>query len=159
MYKLREVYTMFCEEHGTIVGFSTFCNLHPVNVFVSHSTPHDMCLCQTHENFISLANALLPPPYNQQWIDENAVCQFDEGCMLSHCTTCKDGTKLKEAIQGKQKSDHEVEMFQWQKVTVDDRLKKVKLIMPIDDAVEPILDALPGFLRHVYVKRCQEVAY
>ena len=31
--------------------------------------------------------------------------------------------------------------------------------MPIDDAVESILDALPGFLRHVYVKRCQEVAY
>ena len=35
----------------------------------------------------------------------------------------------------------------------------MKLIMPIDDAVESILDALPGFLRHVYVKRCQEVAY
>ena len=84
--------------------------------------------------------------------------QFDEGCMLSHYTTCKDGTKLKEAIQGKQESDDEVEMFQWQ-VTVDDRLKKVKLIMPIDDAVESILDALPGFLRHVYVKWCQGVAY
>ena len=66
---------------------------------------------------------------------------------------------MKEAIQGKQESDDEVEVFRWQKVTVDDRLKKVKLIMPIDDAVESILDALPGFLRHVYVKRCQEVAY
>ena len=58
--------------------------------------------------------------------------------MLSRCTTCKDGTKLKEAIQGKQESDDEVEMFQWQKVTVDDRLKKVKLIMPIHDAVETV---------------------
>ena len=57
MYKLREVYAMFCEEHGTIVGFSTFCNLRPVNVLVSRSTPHDMCH-ETHENFISLANAL-----------------------------------------------------------------------------------------------------
>ena len=117
-----------------------------------------MCLCQTHENFISLVNALFPP-YNQQWIVENAVCQFVEGCMLSRCTTCKDGTQLKEAIQGKQESDDEVEVFWWQKVTVDDRLKKVKLIMSVDDAVESILDALPGFLRHVYVKRCQEVAY
>ena len=44
MYKLREVYAMFCEEHGTIVGFSTFCNLRPVNVLLSQSTPHDMCL-------------------------------------------------------------------------------------------------------------------
>ena len=46
MYKLREVYAMICEGHGTIVGFSTFCNLRPVNVvvrvLVSHSTPHDM---------------------------------------------------------------------------------------------------------------------
>ena len=66
---------------------------------------------------------------------------------------------MKEAIQGKQESDDEVEVFRWQKVTVDDRLKKVKLIMSVDDAVESILDALPGFLRHVYVKRCQEVAY
>ena len=41
----------------------------------------------------------------------------------------------------------------------DDRLKKIKLIMPVDDAVEAILDALPAFLHHVYVKRCQEVAY
>ena len=36
----------------------------------------------------------------------------------------QDSTKLKEAIQGNQESDDEVEMFQWQKVTVDDRLKK-----------------------------------
>ncbi len=31
--------------------------------------------------------------------------------------------------------------------------------MPVDDAVNAILDALPAFLCHVYVKRCQEVAY
>ena len=78
--------------------------------------------------------------------------------MLSR-TTCKDGTKLKEAIQGKHESDDEVEVFRWQKVTVDDRLKKVKLIMSIDDAVESIFDTLPGFLRHVYMKMCLEVAY
>ena len=36
--------------------------------------------------------------------------------------------------------------------TVEDRLKEVKLKIPIDDAVESILNALPGFLRHVYVK-------
>ena len=36
---------------------------------------------------------------------------------------------------------------------------KIKLIMPVDDAVKAILEALPAFLRHVYVKRCQEVAY
>ena len=31
--------------------------------------------------------------------------------------------------------------------------------MPVDDAVESILDALPWFLRHMYVERRQEVAY
>ena len=39
------------------------------------------------------------------------------------------------------------------------QIEKIKLIMPVDDAVEAILDALPAFLRRVYVKRCQEVAY
>ena len=58
-----------------------------------------------------------------------------------------------------QDSGEEVEVSRWQKATVDDRLKKIKLIMPVDDAVKAILYALPAFLRHVYVKRCQEVAY
>ena len=118
-----------------------------------------MCLCQTHANFISLTNALLPP-YNRQWSVENAVCLFEEGCNLNQCETCKDDTKLKEALQGKQESGDEVGVSRWQKATVDDRLKKIKLIMPVDDAVEAILDALPAFLRHVYyVKRGQELAY
>ena len=47
LYKLREVYAKFWEEHGNNVGFSTFCNLRPVNVLLSRSTAHDMCLCQT----------------------------------------------------------------------------------------------------------------
>ena len=80
--------------------------------------------------------------------------------MLNQCATYKDGTKLKEALQGKQESGDEVEVSRWQKATDDDRLKKIKLIMPVDDAVEVILDALTtAFLCHVYVKRCQEVAY
>ena len=53
----------------------------------------------------------------------------------------------------------EVEVSRWQKATVDDRLKKIKLFMPVDDVVKSILYALSAFLRHVYVKRCQEVAY
>ena len=71
---------------------------------------------------------------------------------------CKD-TKLKEAQQGKQESGDEVVVSRWQKATIDYRLKKIKLIMPVDDAVEAILDALLAFLCHVYVKRCQEVAH
>ena len=158
LYKLREVYAMFWEEHGNNVGFSTFCNIRLVNALLSRSTARDMCLCQTHANFISLTNALLPT-YNRQWSVENADCRFEEGCMLNQCATCKDGTKLKEALQGKQESGDEVEVSRWQKATDDDRLKKIKLIMPVDDAVEVILDALTAFLCHVYVKRCQEVAY
>ena len=55
--------------------------------------------------------------------------------MLNQCATCKDGTKLKEALQGKQESGDEVEMSRWRKATDDYRLKKIKLIMPVDDAV------------------------
>ena len=46
LYKLREVYAMFWEEHGNNVGFSTFCNLRLVNALLSRTTPHDMCLCE-----------------------------------------------------------------------------------------------------------------
>ena len=83
------------------------------------------CVCVRHiyANFISLTNALLPP-YNRQWTVENADCRFEEGCMLNQCATCKDSTKLKEALQGKQESGDEVEVSRWQKATDDDRLKK-----------------------------------
>ena len=77
-------------EHGKNIGFSTSCH-----VLLSRSTPLDTCLCQTHENFISLTNALLPL-YNRQWSVENAVCRFEE---LNQCVTCKDGTKFKEALR------------------------------------------------------------
>ena len=123
LYKLREVYAMFWEELGNNIGFSTFCNIRLVNALLSRSTARDMCLCQTHANFISLTNALLPT-YNRQWSGENAYCRFEEGCMLNQCATCKDGTKLKEALQGKQESGDEVEVSRWQKATDDDRLKK-----------------------------------
>ena len=72
------------------------------------------CVCVRH--IISLTNALLPP-YNRQWIVENAVCRFEEGCTLNQVATCKDGTKLKEALQGKQESGDEVEVSRWQKAT------------------------------------------
>ena len=85
-------------------------------MLISLSTAHDMCLCQTHANFISLTNALLQP-YNRQWSVENAVCRFEEGCNLNQCETCKDDTKLKEALQGKQESGDKIEVSRWQKAT------------------------------------------
>ena len=60
MFKLREVYVMSYEEYDTKIGFNTFCNLRTAAVHNSRSTPHYTYLRQTHENFISLVNALLP---------------------------------------------------------------------------------------------------
>ena len=106
--QIERSHAMFWEEHGNNVGFSMFRNLRLVNALLSRSTARDMCLCQTHANFISLTNVLLPP-YNRQRSVENADCRFVEGCMLNQCA-CKDGTKLKEALQGKQESGDEVEV-------------------------------------------------
>ena len=50
----------FCEKHfqclkkytlQSVFGFSTFCRLRPVNVFLLKKTPQDQCKCKTHENF------------------------------------------------------------------------------------------------------------
>ena len=89
----------FCEEHGNNVGFSTFCNLTQSMCFSAAVRRMMTCVHVRHmyENLISLTKALLPP-YNRQWIVENAVCRFEEGCMLNQYATCKDGTKLKEAL-------------------------------------------------------------
>ena len=111
LYKLHDMYVV---EHGNEFGISTFCTLRPANVLLSRYTPHETCLCQTHENFISLANALLPQ-YNQQWIKQNAVCQLTKTCMLNEFEACKNGIKLKAALQKVTASDDEVEVSLWQK--------------------------------------------
>jgi hypothetical protein len=53
MTTLKETYALFKEEHGCLLSFSLFASLRPENVLRFGKTPHNVCLCRIHENFIA----------------------------------------------------------------------------------------------------------
>jgi hypothetical protein len=51
-YSLREAYGMFVQENGHLLSFSTFTRLRPPHVILFGKTPHNVCLCKTHDDFL-----------------------------------------------------------------------------------------------------------
>jgi hypothetical protein len=53
LMSMTETYTMFIQEYGRLLGRSLFCNLRPEYVLPFAKTPHNVCMCQLHEDFIA----------------------------------------------------------------------------------------------------------
>jgi hypothetical protein len=49
---LREVYSLFVETHGNILGLAKFCELRPPHIVTFGSTPAEACCCLEHKNFM-----------------------------------------------------------------------------------------------------------
>jgi hypothetical protein len=50
---LSEAYNLFKEEHGKLVSTGFFCELRPKYVKLVGDTPHNVCACRLHEDFIA----------------------------------------------------------------------------------------------------------
>jgi len=101
-WSLRESYGIFMKENPTVqIGFSKFCSLRPVNVFLSVDMPRDVCLCQYHENIKMLCECLHKeianlPLYSGSFAN-NFVCNPEsELCMLGKCGKCPTGCRMKQ---------------------------------------------------------------
>lgn len=57
---INEAYEIYCNEIDLAdqIGRSKFFQLRPQNVIVVRDTPHNVCVCQIHANFINLCLAL-----------------------------------------------------------------------------------------------------
>jgi hypothetical protein len=89
---VQEVFCQFKVEFPTVnIGKSKFASLRPQHVMLCHETPHNVCVCAVHFNFISVINTLsvkLPGvggPYSEMW-SVNAVCTpRSEQCFFNEC--------------------------------------------------------------------------
>lgn len=52
LMKINEVFAVFKEKHGDIIGRSKFHDLRPKNILPYNETPHNVCVCVIHANFI-----------------------------------------------------------------------------------------------------------
>ena len=98
---LKEAHGRFIEEHGNVAGFSKFAELRPKQVILFQSLPHNVCLCEVHENLRLklLALSRIDPNIKVQFRDfiGRVVCDQDrQDCMLGDCADCHDLKKVEE---------------------------------------------------------------
>lgn len=94
-WSLRESYGIFMKENPTVqIGFSKFCSLRPVNIFLSVDMPRDVCLRQYHENIKMLCECLHKEIANLPLYSGSFVCNPEsELCMLGKCGKCPTGCR------------------------------------------------------------------
>jgi len=49
---VNEAYEIFVSEKGKVLSRTLFFSLRPVFVYIASDTPHNVCTCDKHENFI-----------------------------------------------------------------------------------------------------------
>lgn len=161
LMKLREVYELYkIENKECDIGFSKFCYSRPADVLLNSELPTDVCLCEVHENFISLVDSLFPNfPYNHAWVINNIVCDSTNiTCLQGKCDNCNRGNRLVESLNINDNQGQTVKFLRWEKAS-DERLQKVQHTLELGDAISTFRSLLPRFMMHQYTKRTQQRMY
>lgn len=154
LMSLAEAHKMFCDEYKDLykIGLSKFCDLRPPNVKLFNMIPHNVCVCEYHENVRLLLAALknhtsLPNDVNR--FSNSMMCsEITKGCATRECTNCKD--KL-QGYAPQTDDNHLIKYYQWQK----DQVEKVEITSSVTEAFVHLQQLLNTFLMHVYIKRKQ----
>ncbi|KAG8192006.1 hypothetical protein JTE90_001740 [Oedothorax gibbosus] len=158
---LKETYALFCEENSDIkIGLSNFCIQRPINVLLGKNIPHNVCLCQKHENIRLLLKVLhnkcinVAPEFKE--FIKSVVCNDNnELCMTGGCNSCpmlngisEDGDKHAEMCNWKEWAVWDY-IFFWVRVPDSTSLvqrENVEGIDPVEAAAERTLGgAFAGF--------------
>ena len=186
-YTIKETHSLFLHDHPDVkIGKSKFAELKPPNVFHQSKTPKDACLCKYHENIALLCDALhkvIPtfPIYSSSFVD-NMVCSPDsEKCMMGNCDTCsyhKIESYLSSFVEADQAS--EILWCEWVreenneiahprrgankeadtvKTSSKKQMKKICKAGSVAEAVATLIEKMPEFLAHVFIKRQQSACF
>lgn len=97
---VNEAYQEFKKSHPDLnIGKSSFHSLRPEHVMLIKDTPHNVCVCRTHFNFIniveSIANVCDSVPKNHNELLSIICCDTtQEDCMFGVCKNCSKIDKL-----------------------------------------------------------------
>ena len=59
LMSLKEAYHLFLEEmKDEVIGLSKFCSLRPTHIKLFEQIPHNVCVCEYHENIRLLLSVL-----------------------------------------------------------------------------------------------------
>ena len=165
MMTLDEAFALFNLDNPECnIGRSTFCSLRPKEVLLAQDMPHNVCVCITHENIILLLESLhrktcIIPLYSQDFLEIYVCDPTSEKCMASDCSTCQEGKLFNQHIADNiENTSDNIKWFQWSKNETG-YLEKQSNTSTIEEAIRKLVNNMPKFLWHVFIKRQQSKAY
>lgn len=153
---VNEAFEYFKELHPEInIGTSSFYILRPDEVLLVSDTPHNVCVCTQHSNYINLFDSLkkyIPGLFgDHNDLFKKICCDVkNEVCMAGSCEKCPNDfwESLPEA-----ESDQEICWKEW--VTQNNHPQMITSKATITEALNKLKDMTIKFRLHCYIKNIQ----
>lgn len=144
------------------VKLAKFCALRPAHILLVGDTPHDMCFCIYHTNFMECCETIhkhMPefPKYGEDLFNLLVCVNATPNCWFRKCKKCnsdKIKKTMKEMLQ-RSKKDQNVKWIEWKKNDAANRYYKSEETGTLRKAIDHFIDMCPTFLPHRYTKRLQ----
>lgn len=134
------------------IGKSKFYSLRPKNVIPMSGTPHTVCVCVTHANFIYAVDTLSRYCVDKQThssLMESICCDVkSEKCMTNRCTECQ--YNVMNLVQPDQNLSQEITLKKWEKT--DGVLNVSGKKITLGELVKEVNNMIPSFKTHSFVK-------
>lgn len=174
LYSVKEIYGMFREEFPSVkISLSKFFGLKPINVLSFAKIPHNICVCQLHENIrcclksLIKIDAVFADLFTDSSMHKNFVCEISsEQCFTNNCNVCCNAKKLKQKAEALTNPSKQISWNKWIKsdknkdVGEDGKaqycnVEKVKKSASIISFLDEMYDTIPDFLDHQFIKMNQ----
>ena len=161
---IKEAYALYKQEFpDENVGLSTFKTLRPDVVLCQKAMPHNVCVCQYHENVNLLLQLLvcIGMPGNHHDLLAAICCDSEsEECMTGSCNAC-NGNTTSESLSEWADDDKLTELTTWYQWIRDEdgKTAKVQVSGTVSDALESLSEKLPPFKIHSFIKNKQAAEF
>lgn len=159
---LKETHANFLQEFPERkIGFSLFASLRPSHVLLQSQTPHNVCVCHIHANFIALVNELSSvsniPRYDGDWVSKYMCEECTFSCWVGDCSTCCDGGLIAVTLTPSSSLEEIVSPKLWSKT--DGVFTQSADPMTINSLQLKVKSGWQTFIKHHHAKREQSFAY
>lgn len=173
MFTLKEAYALFIDDfrirnqQSTLddqdvpIKISKFCDLRPDHVKLIASTPHNVCGCIYHTNFIEASTVLNKnvdgfPKYGPDLMSLLLCDEGDKNCWFKTCKQCSSVETDKTIMAlSKNRSMKRVKWIQWDKNKEENRYEQFRKEGTVQDLMAYFKSIYVSFLKHSFIKRQQ----
>ena len=131
-----------------------FKGLRPANVRLFDQIPHNVCVCEYHENIRLILSVLVHHTdlSSSNFVKQVTCDESNKHCIYRRCDDCRN---LLGAFKPTAENGEVITKYQqWQ--TPDKRAEKVTITATVNDIFEDLRSQLTSFLVHRYIKRNQQ---